>query len=344
MISSPRTWFSFQKSPRLISCQRVPSDLLMKVMIKSNDRLRIPWKGGARKFNKDAILPIFVLPLSLLWAAQGWWMSVLIFPFMPLFLLYAHLLYMELYPQTYFFYVWNIASTLVTCCVFEGVGVSLLEIRTDENIIFLILTIAVFFCIFKVRRLEKLSVVVNDVEDGDCLVNKVCSDCNIHIPLRAYHCHICQACILKKNQHCAWLNCCIGQSNHFWYIMFLVSNLSQLLLCSNLILTTACHPFKVFGSPIMLPDDCSDVYFDSQYATCFVTAIYCLEVAIFIGAVLVHESWLISLGITGQEYRNRSKRSGCYGLFMPRPFSKGFIRNWFMFWRGAYMAHSSYKI
>lgn len=58
------------------------------------------------------------------------------------------------------------------------------------------------------------------------------------------------------------LDCCIGEANYRWYVATLFSAFAQLLLCSNLILTTVCHPFKVYGDLIMLPDDCSDVYFD----------------------------------------------------------------------------------
>jgi palmitoyltransferase len=57
------------------------------------------------------------------------------------------------------------------------------------------------------------------------------------------------------------LDCCIGESNYRWYMAALATAVCQLALCSNLILTTACHPFIVFAT-VMLPDDCSDVYFD----------------------------------------------------------------------------------
>lgn len=72
-----------------------------------------------------------------------------------------------------------------------------------------------------------------------------------------------------------------------------------------------------------------------RYALTFVTALYCLLIMIFLVILLGHECWLISLGMTGHEYRNLQKKS-CCGLTAVRPYSKGLFRNWQDFWIGKY--------
>ncbi|BES94146.1 DHHC palmitoyltransferase [Nesidiocoris tenuis] len=324
---------------RFVTCRRIPRTLLRKIFLTAVDRMRIPWRGGAVQISLDAVAPIFLLPMFVILAAHGPWMSVVVFSFLPLFLLYAHFLFIKLKPQNHFFISWTITSTVFLFLSLHSMS-GFLEIRNDEYYAFVVITFAVFLSLYRVKQREGLCFVKEDqFMDG----GEKCTECNILLPPRAYHCLSCDACIIKRDQHCAWLNCCIGQYNHFWYMMFLIAILSQLVLCSNLILTTACHPFRVVGS-IMLPDDCSDVYFDIVYATCFVISIYCLEAAVFVASVLVLECWLITLGITGHEFRNRSKRAYCCGLIMSRPYNKGFIQNWILFWKGADVSYQMYKI
>jgi len=57
------------------------------------------------------------------------------------------------------------------------------------------------------------------------------------------------------------IDCCIGKHNRKPYIAGLILGTIMFMFLSNLILTTLCHPFKVFAT-IMLPDDCNDVYYD----------------------------------------------------------------------------------
>nr|BAN20977.1 hypothetical protein [Riptortus pedestris] len=247
---------------RCITCKPIPYSLLTKIMAMISERCRVPWKGGARQCSFSVILPIVMIPLFLIAAAQGVWMSVVTFAFLPIFLIYFHFIFMKFYSYTPFFFVWNIGTFFTIFIIFEYIGVTLLEIR-------------------------------------------------------------------KKN--------------HKWYMVFLIASLSFLLLCSNLILTTACHPAKFIGS-IMLPDDCTEVYFDILYAICFVTSIYCIEAAVFILSVILFEFWLITIGMTGHEFRNRSRRAILCGLCSSRPYSKGIIRNWVTYFKGTNNVYVHYNI
>ena len=49
-----------------------------------------------------------------------------------------------------------------------------------------------------------------------------CKHCKImELPLRSYHCPICQRCIRTYDHHCKLIGNCIGENNHFVFILFL---------------------------------------------------------------------------------------------------------------------------
>lgn len=58
-------------------------------------------------------------------------------------------------------------------------------------------------------------------------------------------------------------------------------------------------------------------------------ALYSLGLASFILILLLHQVLLVSLGMTGHEWRALSlAQKCCLGLTAARPYSKGFFRNW----------------
>eukprot|EP01094_Clydonella_sp_ATCC50884_P028201 TRINITY_DN8387_c0_g1_i2.p1 TRINITY_DN8387_c0_g1~~TRINITY_DN8387_c0_g1_i2.p1 ORF type:complete len:291 (+),score=42.85 TRINITY_DN8387_c0_g1_i2:94-873(+) len=50
---------------------------------------------------------------------------------------------------------------------------------------------------------------------------RFCHACNCFQPPRAYHCKECDACILRREQHCSWFGCCIGFCNTKRFLLFL---------------------------------------------------------------------------------------------------------------------------
>ncbi|KAI8991773.1 DHHC palmitoyltransferase-domain-containing protein [Mycotypha africana] len=50
---------------------------------------------------------------------------------------------------------------------------------------------------------------------------KWCEACQVWKPDRAHHCRVCDACILRMDHHCPWVNGCVGIKNHRYYIQFL---------------------------------------------------------------------------------------------------------------------------
>lgn len=48
---------------------------------------------------------------------------------------------------------------------------------------------------------------------------KYCHFCQINCPPRAYHCPICDECILRRDQHCMFSGNCVGFYNHRHYFL-----------------------------------------------------------------------------------------------------------------------------
>ncbi|KNE70554.1 hypothetical protein AMAG_14676 [Allomyces macrogynus ATCC 38327] len=50
-----------------------------------------------------------------------------------------------------------------------------------------------------------------------------CSTCHLIKPARSKHCSMCRHCIAHVDHHCIWINNCVGQKNHWLFLLFLVS-------------------------------------------------------------------------------------------------------------------------
>jgi len=63
----------------------------------------------------------------------------------------------------------------------------------------------------------------SDDEIGDNSYNKgkVCLKCKSFKPLRAHHCSICNACVLRMDHHCPWISNCVGHNNHRYFLLLL---------------------------------------------------------------------------------------------------------------------------
>ncbi|ELT92972.1 hypothetical protein CAPTEDRAFT_150818 [Capitella teleta] len=53
------------------------------------------------------------------------------------------------------------------------------------------------------------------------IAHRKCGFCGIEQPLRARHCEECDRCVRKFDHHCPWLDTCVGENNHRYFVIFL---------------------------------------------------------------------------------------------------------------------------
>ncbi|XP_078107594.1 palmitoyltransferase ZDHHC12-A isoform X1 [Sander vitreus] len=56
-----------------------------------------------------------------------------------------------------------------------------------------------------------------------------CGHCLLQQPMRAKHCQTCKHCVRRFDHHCPWIENCVGERNHRWFIVYLLVQLLALL-------------------------------------------------------------------------------------------------------------------
>ncbi|XP_043914638.1 palmitoyltransferase ZDHHC12 [Protopterus annectens] len=56
-----------------------------------------------------------------------------------------------------------------------------------------------------------------------------CGYCTLQQPMRAKHCQSCQHCVRRYDHHCPWIENCVGERNHRFFIIYLAVQLIVLL-------------------------------------------------------------------------------------------------------------------
>ncbi|XP_069025477.1 palmitoyltransferase ZDHHC12-A isoform X2 [Embiotoca jacksoni] len=56
-------------------------------------------------------------------------------------------------------------------------------------------------------------------------------------PMRAKHCQTCQRCVRRFDHHCPWMENCVGEKNHRWFVVYLLVQLLVLLWALHIALS-----------------------------------------------------------------------------------------------------------
>ncbi|TYI24870.1 hypothetical protein ES332_A05G015000v1 [Gossypium tomentosum] len=67
--------------------------------------------------------------------------------------------------------------------------------------------------------------------------SQLCVTCKIVRPLRAKHCSTCNRCVDQFDHHCPWVSNCIGKKNKWDFFLFLVLEVSAMLITGGVTIT-----------------------------------------------------------------------------------------------------------
>ncbi|XP_049283849.1 palmitoyltransferase ZDHHC23-B [Anopheles funestus] len=316
------------------------------MLLTFQDRLRIPWRGGAKQITLDSVITLVALIATLMMTAISFQFCLFIFSFIPMILMYMKRFCGLIHSKTKFFIVWFFGSCVYLLALFE-LTVPLLEILPQENISLVVLMTLGFLCLFKAKQRAAIGdlaglpdvnggqlenckgpkdtqvVMFSDRDDSDEgstdteIGRLACQLCRKYVPPRTYHCKVCSVCMVRQDHHNVWLNCCIGKSNHRLYLAGCLFTLMALVVFANLSMTAVCRPtpvFTLYGVIVMMPDDCNDIFFQYDIALCFTGSLYALMMATFLTIAILKQICFISFGFSFDEWRrgDHVKRRNCF--------------------------------
>ena len=75
---------------------------------------------------------------------------------------------------------------------------------------------------------------------------RICKYCKEIKPLRTHHCGLCGTCQMKMDHHCPWINNCVGQNNHRYFLLFLFH-----AFCYNILGAILTTPILIYNKKII---------------------------------------------------------------------------------------------
>ncbi|XP_043223671.1 palmitoyltransferase ZDHHC23-B-like [Amphibalanus amphitrite] len=292
----------------------VPESSYSKIWSTMTDRLRIPWFGGARQCPWEVLIPAATVPLLMLFASLSMATMMCSLAIIPLILLISRVV-LRHQPKSLFYYIWTCSSFFTLFYIFEFYVVPMLLISFYEHLIFAALLAAALLSWYRVRSRRGFCQPSSVADAADTF----CELCEAARPARAFHCVQCERCVLLRDHHCAWLDCCVGGANQRPFVFGLAS--VALAMAQAAWLTVACvcpGPLTPWLVLTCRPESTAG-------AAALFGALYALVCAVLCSAVLAHQCLLISLGQTGCERRRQ--------LTPPGP-PAGLLVNWYRFLTG----------
>ncbi|XP_052739519.1 palmitoyltransferase ZDHHC23 [Bicyclus anynana] len=231
-----------------------------------------------KKVDTSAILPFIILPLLLVVATISRSVTLVVMIFIGMGAIYAQSRPRQK-NRSQFFYSWTLSSSACMFLVFELVVLSYLEITQLEHFVFLLLVGSTWYFFHKMKAVADFELATG-TSKGKEYSPVLTSD--------SYYCQICQLEVNERFFHSIWWDCCILRPNYSYFLAGQVFAFATLLYGTNLGLTTICQPFVLYDN-ILLPEDCTDVYYDFNLAISFVACVYGLGYFLVTALVLLRQ-------------------------------------------------------
>ncbi|TNM90087.1 hypothetical protein fugu_004321 [Takifugu bimaculatus] len=142
-----------------------------------------------------------------------------------------------------------------------------------------------------------------------------CGYCLLQQPMRAKHCQTCKCCVRRYDHHCPWIENCVGERNHRWFVIYLLVQLLALLWAFHIALSG------------LSPSVTWDLWFRSNgflLASLVIVGIFSVAVVLLLGCHL----YLVSINCTTWEFMSRHRISylkNCDSEYSP--FDRGVFCN-----------------
>ncbi|XP_073949162.1 zinc finger DHHC-type palmitoyltransferase GABPI [Choristoneura fumiferana] len=235
-------------------------------------------KANKKKVDTDAILPFIILPLLLLLCTLSRTVTIIVMVTIAMGVLYVCTRPHQK-NRSSFFYSWTLSSGIYLFLVFEFGVLRLLEITQVENFVLLVLVACTCYFFHKMKAVADFELATGSSKGKE------------YSPVLTSDSHYCQICQIEVNErffHSIWWDCCVLRPNYPYFLAGQIFAFATLLFGTNLGLTTVCQPFIFIGT-ILMPEDCSDVYYQMDLAICFVSSVYGVGYVLIIALVLLKQ-------------------------------------------------------
>ncbi|XP_015279899.1 PREDICTED: palmitoyltransferase ZDHHC13 [Gekko japonicus] len=181
----------------------------------------------------------------------------------------------------------------------------------------------------KTTEEERKKNIITLAESGSLDFRTFCTSCLVKKPLRSMHCHSCDSCVARYDQHCIWIGRCIGVGNHCYFVLFLL-------------FLTMVNIWALYGTVLYWSEHCTVTYQKDGAWTSFTQIVSCSPWVLYIFTLVsFHTSWaslllvlqlyqIAFLGLTSHEritLWRQSNRSKHPVSLRKTPYNHGCLQN-----------------
>jgi len=254
----------------LFAGQGLSDSSVGEILTVIEDRLRLPFKGGALRLPLGKVLPVILLPSLLYISSLHPLILLLSSLLLPVLFIVALRLLFKHRPQSQFFLYWSYSSAACLIYLYE---VKLVGLFWDlpkivswwENLVLVVLALA-SIAVYRRLRIQAARTRKSSGEERNC--------------------RICERRVEGKDHHCVWLGLCVSTANRstFLLLLFLLTTAASHL---SLLLTSAACPSITLLGPILLPKVCWP--YDSNSRLLLVGGLYSGVVALLVALLLIEQ-------------------------------------------------------